>query len=108
MKFIALSAIIMSTQAVKLGNEPACYSLACKSDEATEQYGHNQRQLSESIPACTSLGCKYDTAAPHKKEEDKVEFPGAGQTGALDGDIQHSLKHMGDQEKAMGPWKIDA
>ena len=80
MKFIALSisAIIMSTEAVKLGNEPACYSLACNSDAATESYGHDQRQLAESIPACTSLGCKYDTAAPHKKEEDKVEFPGAG------------------------------
>ena len=63
---------------MKLGNEPACFSLACKSDEATESFGRNQRQLSESIPACTSIGCKTDTAAPHKKEEDKVEFPGAG------------------------------
>ena len=81
MKFIALSisAIIMSTEAVKLGNEPACFSLACKSDVATESYGHDQRQLVESIPACTSLGCKYDTAANSGKKEEKIiEFPGAG------------------------------
>ena len=53
------------------------------------------------VPACTSIGCVHDEVA-RKKAKKEVVYPDR----PLDSDIQHSLKHMKDQESKHGAWTL--